>query len=221
MDPAAQQLYWDERYRSGGAIWGLAAARVAVEAAGLFTAYRAVSVLVPGCGYGRHCLSLARCGFKVYGFDISQEAITQAQRHCADEIAAGRIHLVRADWLAYTPPATVDALFAYNVLHFFTAEALRAQAVARIGRWLNPGALALLSVFSSADPACPEHLSQSGGAAETKPGRGTVYFSKAQLARELMPAFSQVEVSEITEAENHGAGPHTHRLLLANAFALY
>ena len=48
-----QETYWNERYRREGRIWGDSPSKTAVHAAGLFRAYGAASLLVPGAEIGR------------------------------------------------------------------------------------------------------------------------------------------------------------------------
>jgi SAM-dependent methyltransferase len=104
----------------------------------------AASLLDLGCGFGRHAVPLARCGYRVTGIDLSADMLGRARR-LAD--AAG----VTVDWqrrdmrdLAGLGPFD-GAVCLYTVLGFFD-DADNARVVHGLRAVLRPGARLVLDV---------------------------------------------------------------------------
>ena len=100
--PAFDESFWDERYRSATRVWsGQPNPQLVAEVAGRPPG-RALDV---GCGEGADAIWLARRGWDVVAADISSVAVQRGEQHAreADPVAAARIEWRRADLLA-TPP---------------------------------------------------------------------------------------------------------------------
>lgn len=144
------KTYWNNRYKDG-AIWGNDECPSAVLARDSFTEYAVTDVLVPGCGYGRNSLYLAREGFQVVGFDISNTAIEYAREQ------ANKLHL---DNLTYEVDSLFDpefltgkqfdGIYLSNIIHLFMEEQ-RKQVVDRMTSLLKPGGILTFSVVSVYD----------------------------------------------------------------------
>lgn len=76
MMTPSMNTYWNARY-ADGRIWGDDATPSAKMAGDWFRQYHVANVLIPGCGYGRNSLWLAKQGFEVTAFDVSDVAIQQ------------------------------------------------------------------------------------------------------------------------------------------------
>ncbi|MDR4938012.1 hypothetical protein [Rossellomorea marisflavi] len=69
------KAYWNERFENG-AIWGTEACPSAQMAVDYFKDGSAI--LVPGCGYGRNSSYLAKTGYVVDAYDISEICFTES-----------------------------------------------------------------------------------------------------------------------------------------------
>ena len=76
MTPS-MNTYWNSRY-ADGRIWGDDATPSVKMASEWFRKFQINEVLVPGCGYGRNSMWLAKQGFQVTAFDVSDVAIQLA-----------------------------------------------------------------------------------------------------------------------------------------------
>lgn len=73
------ESYWEKRFTEGE-IWGGKPSKSVTIAANIFKENGLKTILVPGCGYGRNSLYLAKRGFTVTAFDISPSAIEIANK---------------------------------------------------------------------------------------------------------------------------------------------
>lgn len=202
--------YWNDRYHSEGAIWGGQPSSSVEWAHRHFQAARCRTLLVAGCGYGRNLAGFAARGYPdLAGVDVSEEAVHRAR------LAVPGVPVTRADILQWAPERPpFDALYAFNLLHFFLEGGRRNFAAATRRLVCHEGLLAL-SVFSTREKACGTGTEVEPGTWETKPGRPAHYFRHGELAL-LFQGFQVIEEFDHEEAETHGQeGSHTHHLLLA------
>ena len=71
---------YDARYTAQDYYWGLTPNRLCYEVMQLLPPVRAYRVLDIGCGEGKDAVFLARCGYLVTAFDISEAGIEKAKR---------------------------------------------------------------------------------------------------------------------------------------------
>ena len=108
--------FWDERYRSGPALWsGNANAVVMTETADLPPG-RALDI---GCGEGGDALWLAARGWRVDGVDVSRVALRRAAGHAreAGPEIADRLTWAQRDVLEWAPPEASYDLVSLSFLH--------------------------------------------------------------------------------------------------------
>ena len=101
-EPALDEDFWDERYRSSPHVWsGNPNSQLVVEIADRVPG-RALDV---GCGEGADALWLAQRGWDVVATDISRVALGRAARHArdAEPAAAARIEWRHVDLLVEPP----------------------------------------------------------------------------------------------------------------------
>jgi SAM-dependent methyltransferase len=197
--------YWDERFSSGGRIWGDDPSLTAVRAERIFREYDAKTILIPGAGYGRHADFFAASGYQVTGIEIAAEAIALARPHPAVRYLHGSV----LDPSLYS--GTYDAVYGFNILHLLRAPE-RAHFIGLLGRALRPGGVAILTVFSEEEPQYGRGRKVEENTFESKPGRPVHFFTEPDL-RTSLGAFTVLETGLVDDPEHHGAeGPHTHRL---------
>jgi len=100
-------------------------------------------VLDCGGGPGRYAAELAARGYKVTLTDISEEALALAERHLAEQGAAGNIvEIAKANAvdLSHYADASFDAMLLLGPLYHLPQEADRVRAIAEARRVLRAGA---------------------------------------------------------------------------------
>lgn len=200
------QNYWSERFKAGGRIWGDMPSISAKHAAVLFETGRVQSVLVPGCGYGRHTEYFDSKGFDVEGIEIAPVAVDIARK------ANPNITYYQGSVLDM--PFThkkYDAVYCFNVLHLFV-EAERARFIENCATALKKKGYVYFTVFSELEDTFGKGSKTEENTFESKPGRPVHYFTEEDL-KESFGGFEVLDSGIIDEHEDHGeAGPHLHRL---------
>ncbi len=109
-DVVMGEAFWDERYRSTGALWsGQPNPQLVAEAAGLAPG----TALDVGCGEGADALWLAERGWRVTAVDISAVAL---ERGAAQAVAHGAAVARRIDWLHEDLTAWVPTEASYGLV---------------------------------------------------------------------------------------------------------
>jgi len=105
------------------------------------------------CGTGRHATALARAGFVVTGFDLSEAALLRARSRAH---AAGLpIHFHRSDMLEFELEAPSDALICMgNSIGYFEPELTR-KVLGRFASALQPGGRLILDTSICAESLLP------------------------------------------------------------------
>ncbi|RJQ52481.1 MAG: class I SAM-dependent methyltransferase [Actinobacteria bacterium] len=203
--------YWNERFKGEGRIWGDEPSPSAMAAARLFQVWEVSRVLVPGCGYGRHCAYFAKEGFEVVGIDTSSVALKLAGELAAERKA--EVELVEGDATAIPlSPGEVDAVYDRALLHLLSASE-RGKAISEYHRVLRPDGIVFLSCFSTEDDECGEGPEVEPGTFDAKGGRPAHFFTEDELRREFeAQGFHVSVVRTIVEYEEHGDdGGHYHK----------
>lgn len=198
-------MYWNERYRNEGRIWGDAPSTSAVYADKMFKAHKIRNILVPGAGYGRNSEFLSRNGYSVTGIEISEEALRLTP------LATNVKYLLGSVLDEQLEPSGYDAVFCFNVLHLFLEEE-RHTLLERCIETLREGGIAFFAVFSEQEFQYGRGDRIEENTYESKPGRHVHFFTELDLA-EHFRNFKILETGLIDDPEDHGAeGPHVHRL---------
>lgn len=198
---APEAAHWDERYRSGGKLWGdgpSELARLAVARLS-FAAGRGFDLLDVGCGYGRDSIYLAaELGCRVLGIDPSPAAVSVARR--------GRRGGLDVEFEASDAAALVaraadpgvpgfDVVFASGVYHLLPPARRRAFAGAALSL-VRPGGLLFLSTLSPRDP---QHYAKG----DPVEGEERSWFAHCYLhfctADELEADFAGLELLDLEE----------------------
>src|SRR5581483_11801370 len=171
--------FWDGLLGDTALPWGRAGSpAVDVLAERLAAGAR---VLVPGCGYGRNALALARRGLRVVAYDYSPVAIARAR----DEFAAPGVEYAVRDVLD-VPAGAYDGVFCHFLLHLFLAPE-RQRIVAALAAALASGGLLLATALST---RCPFYGNGDEIEPDTWSNPGWVpihFYTAAGLAAELAP----------------------------------
>ena len=204
-NPVDAGTYWDSRFNAEGMIWGEQPSKTAYLALDHFRGQDINKLLVPGSGYGRNTRLFSSSGFMVTGVEISAVA-------CG--IAAGfdpQTRLFNNSVLDMTADAEIyDAVYCFNVLHLFR-EAQRKQFIKQCLERIKAGGLMFFTVFSEVEESFEKGENVEWNTFESKPGRPVHYFTEEDLRNHFIGA-DILETGLVDDPEDHGEGPHVHRL---------
>lgn len=141
--PKAPNPYQDW-YQTDEYYWGTRPSALCLAILELMPPTRPLTVLDIGCGEGKDAVFLARCGYRVSGFDLAESGIEKARR-LADR-AKVDVDFFRADVMEYRLAADFDILFSSGVLHYIKPE-LRGEIFADYQAHTNTGGLHAMNVF--------------------------------------------------------------------------
>jgi SAM-dependent methyltransferase len=198
-------LYWDSRFKAEGMIWGEQPSKTAGMALDLFRGQDVNKLLVPGSGYGRNTRLFTASGFAVTGVEISPVA-------CG--IAAGfdpQTRVFNSSVLDMTDDTEIyDAVYCFNVLHLFR-EVQRKQFIGQCLGRIKANGLMFFTVFSEVEESFGKGQSVEWNTFESKPGRPVHYFTEEDLRNHFIAA-EILDTGLAEDPEDHGEGPHIHRL---------
>jgi len=184
------QQMWDERFAGDRPVYGEEPNDYLRAQAGRLAP--GARVLVPGDGYGRNGVWLAKQGFHVHTVDLSPVGVERARNSAR---AAGlKMTIETADLAAWHWP--VMAFDAVVSIFLHLPEPMRVDCHHRMLEALTPGGLVILEAFT---PAQLRHC--SGG-----PKQVDLLYTAAMLRRD----FADAEVLELEEREVVLAEGHMH-----------
>lgn len=134
-----QQWYDTEEY-----YWGTRPSDMCLQILSLLPPDRPLRLLDIGCGEGKDAVFMARCGYAVSAFDITQTGIDKTRR-LADR-AGVYVDAFVADVNEFRPEQEYDILFSSGVLHYIRPE-LRADIFSAYQAHTSVNGLHALNVF--------------------------------------------------------------------------
>ena len=197
--------YWEKRFQAEGKIWGSSPSSTAQLALELFQQSNVKRLLVPGSGYGRNTRLFSGSGFDVTGIEISPTACNMARKF--DPLS--RIYCASVLDTSFDTN-TYDAVYCYNVLHFFREKERREFARRYMEKVVDKGIL-YFTVFSDKEPSYGKGAEVETNTFESKPGRPVHYFTEDDLKAYFRDG-EIIESGMVEDPENHGEGPHIHIL---------
>jgi SAM-dependent methyltransferase len=172
---------WDERYGKAEPVYGEEPNAYLRKQAGRIE--RGKKILVPGDGYGRNGVWLAKQGFDVLTVDVSQVGVERAR--VAAERAGVKMRIEQADALKWKwPVGEFDAVFS---IFFHMPSVMRAKVHRKMLAALKAGGLLILTAFT------PGQLKFTSGG----PKQVDLLYAAEILRQDFAPA----EVVELEEVE--------------------
>ena len=135
---------YDSRYRGEDYYWGLCPNRLCYEVMKLLPPIRPYRMLDIGCGEGKDSVFMAKCGYNVTAFDISDEGIKKAKRLAEHNHVD--VNFLRADIDDFRFDGEYDIIFSSGVLHFIKPQK-RAELCEKMKAHTTPGGFDVLNVF--------------------------------------------------------------------------
>ena len=148
MDVELDANFWDDKYRASDAVWsGEPNEQLIAESSDLPPGI----ALDVGCGEGADAIWLAQHGWRVTASDISAVALERGRAQAAHlgEDVARRIEWLRADLLAWEPPAGTYDLVSAHFMHFASPQ--REIAFRRLAGAVKPNGTLLIVAHHPSD----------------------------------------------------------------------
>ncbi|MBI5746857.1 MAG: methyltransferase domain-containing protein [Nitrospirae bacterium] len=198
--------YWNKRYSAEGEIWGRLPSETCVVAAEAFKQMGVNTLMVPGCGYGRHSNYLSSIGFNVLGFDVSDIAISLAKEKKGPNVKYMNLDVLELSSLS----ERFDAIYSFNLIHLFKEEE-RQYILESFRQHLKGPSILAFTTFSTRDIDFGKGTKIEYNIFETKPGRPVHFYNESEL-RAVLRDWEIIELIHHSECEDHGNYPHTHSL---------
>ena len=179
----------------------------------------AYSVLCPACGPGESSAYLARRGFRVTAYDISERAVAQALT-IAEQMGVSVDCFVDDLIVPRRRLRRFDALFASNLLHQMLAPQ-RQRLLRSFHRALRQGGVLIVSVLSADDERYGYGRPVEEDTFELGLGETIHFYTVPELHEELSRFFQVAHVEDMEEVQEHYVvGKQTYRLLVATALRI-
>lgn len=114
--PSRSLTDYDKRYNTEGYYWGLIPNHLCYEIMRIKPPIKPYKVLDIGCGEGKDAVFLARNGYHVTAFDISEQGLSKA-RDLAD-CCGVKIDFFKADICNFRLETDFDIIFSSGVFHY-------------------------------------------------------------------------------------------------------
>ena len=124
--------------------WGVKPSEMCLKIVSFMPPDKPLKVLDIGCGEGKDSVFLARCGYDVSAFDISNAGVEKTKR-LADK-ANVNINVFQANLLDYRLDCNYDILYSSGVLHYIKPE-LCNEIIRNYQMHTNKNGLNALNVF--------------------------------------------------------------------------
>ena len=97
-----------------------------------------------GCGYARHAVYLARWGYRVTCFDLSEYLLERARERVESFQAGGRVELVRGDMRRLEYESEFDGAYMFFTTFGYFSDEENLDVLRRVSRALRPGGVFLV-----------------------------------------------------------------------------
>lgn len=135
---------YDSRYATEDYYWGFTPNRLCFEIMKLLPPIKPYRVLDVGCGEGKDAVFLAKCGYLVTAFDISEAGIEKSKRLAEHNHV--HVDFFKVDVMDFQFDRDYDIIFSSGVLHFIQ-PAYREELCMRLKAHTASGGFNVLNVF--------------------------------------------------------------------------
>ncbi len=142
--PSQSASYYDQRYDTDGYYWGLIPNHLCYEILRLKPPVKPYKVLDIGCGEGKDAVFLARNGYEVTAFDLSEQGLSKA-RELASNFGVN-VDFFKANVRDYRLEMDYDIIFSSGVFHYIP-QALRENFVDNLKSHTTEGGINVINVF--------------------------------------------------------------------------
>ena len=142
--PSQSVTYYDQRYDTEEYYWGLAPNHLCYEIMRLKPPVKPYKVLDIGCGEGKDSVFLARNGYDVTAFDLSDQGLSKA-RELARNLGV-KVDFFKANVRDYKLETNYDIIFSSGVFHYIQ-HGLREEVVSNLKSHTTDGGINVINVF--------------------------------------------------------------------------
>ena len=187
---------YETRYKTGDYYWGVQPNRFCYEIMQRMPPVKPLKVLDIGCGEGKDAVFLARNGYIVTAFDLTDTGIEKGK--ALAEKCGTYVDFFKANLNDYRLTEDYDIIFSSGVFHFIKPE-LREEITANLKEHTKPGGLHTLNVFVD-KPFIKEGEGKDKGRYPWKSGEMFTYYTDWLIH----------EMNEEIFDCNSGGVPHQH-----------
>ncbi len=186
--------FWEHHFREKQAMWGMEPTAAAQAAAASFAARGFKKILIPGIGYGRNARPFLDLGMQVTGIEISETAITLAEKNCGSslKIYHGSATAMPFDTEIY------DGIFCHALIHLLD-EAERSRLIAACYTQLAAGGTMIFTTITKVSPTYgqgtaigKDRFEQFGGV--------HMFFYEPETIEEAFGSYGLNDITTITES---------------------
>lgn len=136
--------YYEDVYKEETYFWGLQPSAMCLKILEYMPPTRPMKLLDAGCGEGKDAVFLARCGYQVSAFDISDSGLDKLKK--LGEKASVDIHAFKADLWDYRLEEDYDIIYSSGALHYLKPD-LRTEIMENYKKHITDGGMAAFHVF--------------------------------------------------------------------------
>ncbi len=142
--PLQSLTEYDKRYNEDGYYWGLSPNNLCYDIMRIKPPIKPYKALDIGCGEGKDAVFLARNGYNVTAFDISEQGLFKAHE-LADKCGV-KIDFFKADVRDFRPETDYDIIFSSGVFHYIPNE-LRRNVIDSLKAHTTDNGINVINVF--------------------------------------------------------------------------
>lgn len=142
--PLQSLTEYDRIYNTDGYYWGVSPNELCYEILRLKPPIQPYRVLDIGCGEGKDAVFLARNGYRVTAFDVSEQGLSKARR-LADACGV-KVDFFKADVRDFRLETDYDIIFSSGVFHYIPKEQ-RGDVVHNLKAHTTPNGINVINVF--------------------------------------------------------------------------
>ncbi len=135
---------YDKRYNMEDYYWGITPNNLCYEIMKLRPPVKPLKILDIGCGEGKDAVFLARNGYIVTAFDLSETGIEKGKRLA--EKCNTYVDFFKADLTDFRATEMYDIVFSSGVLHFIKPE-IREELISNLKEYTNKNGIHAINVF--------------------------------------------------------------------------
>lgn len=136
--------YYEDAYNKEKYFWGLEPSYMCLKILEYMPPIRPLKLLDVGCGEGKDAVFLARCGYQVSAFDISDAGLEKLKR--LSDHAKVSVRAFKADIWEFRLDEKYDIIYSSGALHYIKPE-LRKEIVENYKQNISKDGIVALHVF--------------------------------------------------------------------------
>ena len=136
--------YYEDEYKKDKYFWGIEPSKMCLRILELMPPVKKLKLLDIGCGEGKDAVFMAKCGYNVTAFDISDSGIEKTKRLA--ELSRVNINAFTGDLFEIRLSENFDIIYSSGILHCIQPE-MRYEIISNYKAHTNHGGLNAFHVF--------------------------------------------------------------------------